>query len=290
MGSDAPSFAVARPHRGDRGAALLLREHGARRRRDRAVDAAAGRRASGSATSCGARRAIWPAPALAAVATAASARGWFGWLALLAVPLYLVFRSYHTVVARLREEQDETRRAMDVQLATIEALALAIEAQGGLHARAHPIDSAVRGDARRSGRPVRRRGAGGAHGGAAARHRQHGGARAHPVEARGAHARGVRARQDSPARRRRDPAQRAVRRAGRRAGALPSRALGRPRLSGGAARRRHPARRAHPGDCRLLQHAAGRPAVPAGAQPRATRSRCCASTPARRSIRRWSIC
>jgi len=34
--------------------------------------------------------------------------------------LYLVFRSYHTVVARLREEQDETRRAMEVQLATIE--------------------------------------------------------------------------------------------------------------------------------------------------------------------------
>ncbi len=69
--------------------------------------------------------------ALAAVATAASARGWFGWLALLAMPLYLVFRSYHTVVARLREEQTETRRAMDVQLKTIEALALAIEAKAG---------------------------------------------------------------------------------------------------------------------------------------------------------------
>jgi diguanylate cyclase (GGDEF)-like protein/putative nucleotidyltransferase with HDIG domain len=80
---------------------------------------------------------LWSAPsylagaALAAFATAASARGWFGWLALLAVPLYLVFRSYHTVVARLREEQDETRRAMEVQLATIEALALAIEAKAG---------------------------------------------------------------------------------------------------------------------------------------------------------------
>jgi diguanylate cyclase (GGDEF)-like protein len=69
--------------------------------------------------------------ALAAFATAASARGWFGWLALLAVPLYLVFRSVHAVVSRLREEQDETRRAMDVQLATIEALALAIEARAG---------------------------------------------------------------------------------------------------------------------------------------------------------------
>jgi diguanylate cyclase (GGDEF)-like protein len=83
------------------------------------------------------RNFLWSAPsylagaALAAVATAALVRGWFGWLALLAVPLYLVFRSYHTVVSRLREEQDETRRAMEVQLATIEALALAIEAKAG---------------------------------------------------------------------------------------------------------------------------------------------------------------
>jgi diguanylate cyclase (GGDEF)-like protein/putative nucleotidyltransferase with HDIG domain len=83
------------------------------------------------------RNFLWSAPSylvgagLAAVATAASARGWFGWLALLAVPLYLLFRSYHTVVARLREEQDQTKRAMDVQLATIEALALAIEARAG---------------------------------------------------------------------------------------------------------------------------------------------------------------
>src|SRR6185295_13966658 len=80
---------------------------------------------------------LWSAPSylvgagLAAVATAASERGWSGWLALLAVPLYLVFRSYHTVVARLREEQDQTRHAMEVQLATIEALALAIEAKAG---------------------------------------------------------------------------------------------------------------------------------------------------------------
>jgi len=83
------------------------------------------------------RNFLWSAPsyligaALAAVATAASERGWFGWLALLTMPLYLVFRSYHSVVARLREEQDQTLRAMEVQLATIEALALAIEAKAG---------------------------------------------------------------------------------------------------------------------------------------------------------------
>ena len=83
------------------------------------------------------RNFLWSAPsylagaAMAAIATTALDRGWFGWLALLAMPLYLVFRSYHTVVARLREEQEQTRRAMDVQLATIEALALAIEAKAG---------------------------------------------------------------------------------------------------------------------------------------------------------------
>jgi diguanylate cyclase (GGDEF)-like protein/putative nucleotidyltransferase with HDIG domain len=83
------------------------------------------------------RNFLWSAPSylagavLAAVATAASSRGAFGWLALLAVPLYLLFRSYHTVVGRLQEEQDETRRAMEVQLSTVEALALAIEAKAG---------------------------------------------------------------------------------------------------------------------------------------------------------------
>ncbi len=83
------------------------------------------------------RNFLWSAPSylvgagLAAVATAAVSRGAFGWLVLLALPLYLVFRSYHTVVGRLREEQDETRRAMEVQLATVEALALAIEAKAG---------------------------------------------------------------------------------------------------------------------------------------------------------------
>ncbi len=83
------------------------------------------------------RNFLWSAPsylagaALASVATAAWERGLFGWLALLAAPLYLVFRSYHTVVARLREEQEETSRALEVQLETIEALALAIEAKAG---------------------------------------------------------------------------------------------------------------------------------------------------------------
>ena len=89
------------------------------------------------ATAIWQRNFLWSAPsylagaALAAVATTAWVRGWFVWLALLTIPVYLIFRSYHTVVARLREEQDETLRAMEVQLATIEALALAIEAKAG---------------------------------------------------------------------------------------------------------------------------------------------------------------
>jgi putative nucleotidyltransferase with HDIG domain len=83
------------------------------------------------------RNFLWSAPsylvgaALAAAATSALDRGWFVWLLVLAAPLYLVFRSYHSVVARLKDEHDQTRRAMDVQLATIEALALAIEAKAG---------------------------------------------------------------------------------------------------------------------------------------------------------------
>lgn len=83
------------------------------------------------------RNFLWSAPSylagalLAAMAAITTAQGWSAWIFLLAVPLYLVFRSYHGFVARLREEQNETRRAMDVQLATIEALALAIEAKAG---------------------------------------------------------------------------------------------------------------------------------------------------------------
>jgi diguanylate cyclase (GGDEF)-like protein/putative nucleotidyltransferase with HDIG domain len=83
------------------------------------------------------RNFLWSAPnylagaGLAAVAAAGATRGRLGWLAVLAVPAYLVFRSYHTWVLRLREEQKETKRAMDVQLATVEALALAIEAKAG---------------------------------------------------------------------------------------------------------------------------------------------------------------
>src|SRR4051812_13432262 len=83
------------------------------------------------------RNFLWSAPSylagatLAGIATAATSRGAFGWLAVLPVPLYVLYRSYTSVVGRFRQEQDDTRRAMEVQLSTIEALALAIEAKAG---------------------------------------------------------------------------------------------------------------------------------------------------------------
>jgi diguanylate cyclase (GGDEF)-like protein/putative nucleotidyltransferase with HDIG domain len=49
------------------------------------------------------------------------------WGVLVAVPLYLTYRSYRSVIARIEEERAQVRQLSDVQLATIEALALAIE-------------------------------------------------------------------------------------------------------------------------------------------------------------------
>lgn len=49
------------------------------------------------------------------------------WGALLAVPLYLTYRSYRSFIARIEDERAQVRQLSDVQLATIESLALAIE-------------------------------------------------------------------------------------------------------------------------------------------------------------------
>jgi hypothetical protein len=241
------------------------------------------------------RNFLWSAPsylagaALAALATAAPPRGWFGWLLLLAAPLYLVFRSYHTVVARLREEQDQTRRAMDVQLATIEALALAIEARGGCtpehirsiqHYAATLAEAAGLSDA--EVQAVRT---------AALLHDI--GNMAVPEH--------ILSKPDAltpedsnrvkipPARRRRDSAERPVRRAGER-----------PRVvhherGMGSAIRRDCAAKIFPWVPRILAIAdcfstlqADRPYRPAAAK--VTRSRSCENIPARHSIRRSSTC
>ena len=53
---------------------------------------------------------------------------------------------------------------------------------------------------------------------------------------------------------------------------------------------RNPARRAHPGDRRLLQHAAGRPSVSAGTHRGGGHRGAARVRRGRRSTRRWSIC
>ena len=265
-------------------------EHRAGRRRDRALDAAAGGRASGTATSCGARRATWPAPrsprSRRRRRRAAGSDGSRCWRC------RSTWSSAATTPSSRGCAKSRTRRAARWKCSWRPSRRSRWRSKPRPAARPSTSDrssSTRRRSPKRSGlsdaevQAVRT---------AALLHDV--GNMAVPehilVEARSADARGIRARQDSPARRRRDPAQRAVRRAGQRAGALPSRALGRPGLSGRAARRGHSARRAHPGDRRLLQHAAGRSAVPARPAAEARRSRCCASSPARRSIRRWWIC
>ena len=49
------------------------------------------------------------------------------WKALLALPLYLAYRSCRSFIARIEDERTQVQVLSDVQLATIEALALAIE-------------------------------------------------------------------------------------------------------------------------------------------------------------------
>ena len=75
---------------------------------------------------------MWSAPGYFVAAAAGwlvlHADGWSQtWGALVAVPLYLTYRSYRAFIARIEEERAQVRQLSDVQLATIEALALAIE-------------------------------------------------------------------------------------------------------------------------------------------------------------------
>lgn len=75
---------------------------------------------------------LWSAPGYFVAAAAGygvlfADRMSHAWGVLLAVPLYLTYRSYRTFIARLEDERAQVRLLSDVQLATIEALALAIE-------------------------------------------------------------------------------------------------------------------------------------------------------------------
>ena len=153
------------------------------------------------------------------------------------------------------------RRLSGLHLATIEALALAIDAKDQTTSRhirrvewlaralAHAVglpDDEVQGIATAAAAP---------------RHRQARRARAHPLEARAAHRRGVPEGQDPPAGGLRDHRARPVPVPRGAAGALPPRALGRNRLPARPARRGHPARRPHPGRGRLLRLGHARPSL-----------------------------
>jgi diguanylate cyclase (GGDEF)-like protein len=54
---------------------------------------------------------------------------YYWWLALIVIPAYLTYRSYRLFIQRIENEQAEVKSVSAVQLATIEALALAIEAK-----------------------------------------------------------------------------------------------------------------------------------------------------------------
>jgi diguanylate cyclase (GGDEF)-like protein len=78
---------------------------------------------------------LWSAPsygfgaavALVAVEFAHQDRIW--WVFVLGLPVYLIYRSYRASIDRMAEEQRQIKGLADVQLAMIEALALAIEAK-----------------------------------------------------------------------------------------------------------------------------------------------------------------
>ena len=114
------------------------------------------------------------------------------WLVPLAAPpLYLTYRTYKVYLGRIEDEQRHVQQVSDLHLATIEALARAIDAKDQIAQVAHPARAGVCGRPRARARHDRERDPGRQDRRAAARHRQAGRARAHPVEARSADAGGV---------------------------------------------------------------------------------------------------
>ena len=79
---------------------------------------------------------LWSAPsyfvgalAAAGVAPAVIDRGGYWMAALAAAPLYLIYRTYKVYLGRIQDQQRHVQQVSDLHLATIEALALAIDAK-----------------------------------------------------------------------------------------------------------------------------------------------------------------
>jgi diguanylate cyclase (GGDEF)-like protein/putative nucleotidyltransferase with HDIG domain len=78
---------------------------------------------------------LWSAPSYfvgagaAAVAATVIDRGGYWMASLLAAPLYLTYRTYKVYMGRVQDQEHHVRQVSDLHLATIEALALAIDAK-----------------------------------------------------------------------------------------------------------------------------------------------------------------
>ena len=199
------------------------------------------------------------------------------WLmALAAALLYLSYRTYLVYVGRIEDGQRHAREMADLHLATIEALALAIDAKDRTsHSHLRRVQlyatsvARVDGDVRerRPGRQDRR---------AAARHRQAGRPRTHPVEAGSAHTRGVPEDPRPSESRRRHRQLRPLPVSGSAADSEPSRKVGRQGLSRWAQGSGDSTGRADSVRRGLLRRADGRSAV---SQGDVVRRRCRAPAP-----------
>src|SRR3954467_8964700 len=78
---------------------------------------------------------LWSAPryfvgaGAAAIAASVIDQGGYWWASLVAAPLYLTYRTYKVYMGRIQDQQRHVAQVSDLHLATIEALALAIDAK-----------------------------------------------------------------------------------------------------------------------------------------------------------------
>ena len=78
---------------------------------------------------------LWSAPSYfvgagaAAIAAAVIEHGGYWMASLAAAPLYLTYRTYKVYLGRIQDQQRHVQQVSDLHLATIEALALAIDAK-----------------------------------------------------------------------------------------------------------------------------------------------------------------